>query len=115
MGLTSMRKVMYRIETVALLLATISAVSCLGCRALCHREVSDESVAAARQLSLQGIDAQERGHWEQAEAYFAEAVAKCPQDERARCGYAEALWRRGALSEAIIHMEEAVRLSGHDP
>lgn len=86
-----------------------------GCRAFRCQKVSDESIAEARQLSLQGMSARQRGRWEQAETLYAEAVLKCPSDERARCGYAESLWQRGAQTEAVAHMEEAVRLSGHDP
>jgi len=85
----------------------------------CHRvaalALAIEAIALTRQLSLEGLDAQQRGQWEQAEVLFAAAVAKCPQDERARCGYAESLWRRGAKDEAVAHMEQAVRLSGYDP
>ena len=91
----------------------IAAGQC-GCRAFrCH--TSDEAVSAARDLSLQGLDAQEKGRCDQAEQLFAAAVQRCPQDERARCCYAEVLWQRGAQDEAVEHMEEAVRLSGSDP
>jgi tetratricopeptide (TPR) repeat protein len=61
------------------------------------------------------MTARQQGRWELAETLYAEAVLKCPRDERARCGYAESLWQRGAQVEAVAHMEEAVRLSGHDP
>jgi tetratricopeptide (TPR) repeat protein len=74
-----------------------------------------QRLAAARQLSLQGLEAQRRGHWSEAESLFAAAILQCPADERARCGYAEALWQRGAQAAAVAHMEEAVRLSGYDP
>jgi tetratricopeptide (TPR) repeat protein len=96
-------------------LAAIVAPSA-GCRIWprCRTE-SDEAVAQTRQLSLQGKDAQQDGRWDDAEALFAAAVLKSPRDERARCGYAESLWQRGARDEAVAHMEEAVRLSGHDP
>jgi len=86
-----------------------------GCRSFRSHKVSDESIAAARQLSLQGIDAQQRGNWDRAETLFAAAILKCPSDERARYGYAESLWQRGAWPQAVEHMEEAVRLSGNDP
>src|SRR5262245_12501017 len=85
-----------------------------GCRVLRRQQVSDESIAAARQLSLQGLDAQQRGQWERAETLFAAAILKCPSDERARSGYAESLWQRGAREQALEHMEEAARLSAHD-
>src|SRR5688572_25582947 len=84
----------------------LAVVPAMGCRAFRCAKVSDESVAAARQLSLQGLDAQQRGHWDRAEMLFASAVLQCPRDERARCGYAESLWQRGNRTEAIAHMEE---------
>lgn len=92
----------------------LSAAGQCGCRAFrCH--TSDEAVSAARDLSLQGLDAQQKGRSDQAEQLFAAAIQRCPQDERARCCYAEILWQRGAQDEAVEHMEEAVRLSGSDP
>src|SRR5438034_6760638 len=77
-----------------------------GCRMFRCQKASDDSIAAARQLSLHGLDAEQRGQWEKAEALFAAAVSKCPRDERAHHGYAESLWQRGARDAAIIHMEE---------
>lgn len=101
------------ISAVSLVLAAL--VCCgAGCRAL-HCKTSDDSIAAARALSLQGMDAQQKGNWDRAEQLYASAVSKCPTDERAHCGFAESLWRRGAQHEAIQHMEQAVRLSGDDP
>ena len=96
-----------------LLIMTWAALS--GCRVLRCQKVSDESINEARQLSLQARDAQQKGHWNQAENFYAAAVARCPTDERARCGYAEAMWQRGARVDAVAHMEEGVRLSGDDP
>lgn len=87
----------------------------MGCRAFHSHKVSDESIAAARQLSLQGIDAQQRNQWDRAESLFATAILKCPSDERAHAGFAESMWQRGAWPEAIAQMEESVRLSGGDP
>ncbi len=97
------------------LLAAAMLVAAGGCRMFRCPKASDETIAEARQLSLQGKTARERGRWEQAEALFADAVLKCPSDERARCGYAQSLWQRGAQVDAVAHMEEAVRLSRHDP
>jgi tetratricopeptide (TPR) repeat protein len=100
-------------STMAFVLAILAAAPC-GCR-IFHCARSDEAVSAARDLSLRGIDAQQKGHAGQAEELFAAAVQRCPHDERARCCYAEVLWQRGAQDEAVAHMEEAVRLSGSDP
>jgi tetratricopeptide (TPR) repeat protein len=93
----------------------IALVVSSGCRTLRCKSQSDETIAATRQLSLQGKDAQQKGHWDKAEAYFADAVQRSPADERARCGYAESLWCRGAQEQAVVHMVEAVKLSGDDP
>ena len=96
-------------------LLLVTACVATGCRSLrCPKEPED-AIAAARQLSLQGMAARDHGRWEQAEALFAQAIERCPSDERARCGYAESLWQRGEQVQAVAHMEEAVRLSGHDP
>lgn len=97
------------------IVAAALAVGASGCRAFRCPKASDETIAEARQLSLQAAAARQHNHWQQAETLFADAVLKCPSDERARCGYAESLWQRGAQDEAIAHMEEGVRLSGHDP
>lgn len=86
-----------------------------GCRLFRHRGPSDEDIASARQLSRQGLDAQQRSDWQRAELLFAAAIVKSPNDERAHFGYAESLWRRGDKAAAISSMEEAVRLSGYDP
>jgi tetratricopeptide (TPR) repeat protein len=100
---------------IAIAALVLVALHASGCQAFRCAKVSDESIAAARQLSLQGMDAQQRGQWDRAELLFASAVAKCPHDERARYGYAQSLWQRGACPDAMAHMEEAARLSGHDP
>jgi tetratricopeptide (TPR) repeat protein len=100
---------------ISFFLLASAAPLCGGCRAFRCQKVTDESIAAARQLSLQGLDAWQRGQWEKAQTLFASAVSKCPHDERAHYGYAQSLWQLGAHNEAIAQMEEAVRLSGHDP
>lgn len=94
---------------------TAALIGCGGCRVFRGHKVSEENIAAARQLSLQGLDAQQRNQWERAESLFAAAILKCPSDERARYGYAEALWQRGTWQQAVVQMEESVRLSAGDP
>jgi tetratricopeptide (TPR) repeat protein len=97
------------------LLLVVGCCCTSGCRTLRCKKESDETIAVTRQLALQGKDAQQRGSWEKAESCFAQAVQRSPADERARLGYAESLWNRGAKELAITHMTEAVKLSGHDP
>jgi tetratricopeptide (TPR) repeat protein len=97
------------------ILFCLAAIVSVGCRSLRCPSAADASLAAARSLSLQALDAQQRGRPDEAEALFASAVEQCPSDERARHGYARSLWLRGAQDQAVAHMEEAVRLSGNDP
>lgn len=94
--------------------AILTLLVAAGCARLSNR-VSDSSVAAARQLALQGMEAEQQGKWDQAESLYAASLAQCPADDRARGRYAETLWRRGQQGRAIANMEEAVRLSGSDP
>lgn len=98
-----------------LLSLTVLLAAGSGCRTLRGKKESDETIALTRQLALQGKAAQQKGQWDKAEAHFAEAVKLAPNDERAHCGYAESLWRRGAQEQAVTHMVEAVKLSGNDP
>jgi tetratricopeptide (TPR) repeat protein len=87
-----------------------AAMSLCGCKML-PRGSSNEQLLASRRMSLQGTDALQRGHWEEAESLFAGAVKKCGVDERAHAGYAEALWQRGAFEPAIREMEKATQLA----
>lgn len=95
--------------------ALLVLLAATGCKTLRCKKESDETIALTRQLALQGKDAQQRGRWDKAESCFAEAVQRSPADERARLGYAESLWNRGAKELAVTHMTEAVKLSGHEP
>lgn len=110
---TSARPPLWRAVLCVGLSASVTATA--GCRTFRYSKGSDESIATARQLSLQGIAARGQGRWDQAEMLFAQAVEQCPRDERARCDYADSLWLRGEQELAVANMEEGVRLSGHDP
>lgn len=87
-----------------------AAMTLCGCKML-PRGSSNEQLLASRRMSLQGTDALQRGHWEEAESLFAGAVKRCAVDERAHAGYAEALWQRGAFEPAIREMEKATQLA----
>src|SRR5258705_3524241 len=75
------------LRTILLVLLAASLFSSSGCRVFRSHKVSDESIAAARQLSLQGIDAQQPGHWDRAEMLVAAAILKCALDEPDLCRY----------------------------
>ncbi len=96
---------------VALLLP---AVATAGCASL-PRPRGDENLISARQLSLRGADALQRGQWTEAQSLFSQAVALSPRDERMRSQYAETLWNLGHRESAIEHLELAARLSGENP
>jgi len=69
-------------------------------------------VVSARQLSLRGINAAQQGQLPEAKTFLSQACEMCPLDERIRYHYAETLWQLGSHTQAVAHMEEAVRLSG---
>ena len=89
--------------------------SLLGCRSLSHPGPIPQSVASARQLTQQGMNAMERDDWKRAESLLNRAVETCSTDADARRNYAETLWHRGAMPEALVQIEEARRLSHDDP
>ena len=92
------------------------AIGICGCRTLgSRRGPSAQSVATCRQLTEQGIGAMERGDWKRAETLLARAVEASPADPDARRQYAEALWHRGELKEALVQLQEARRLVSTDP
>ncbi|MCE9553319.1 MAG: tetratricopeptide repeat protein [Planctomycetes bacterium] len=87
----------------------------VGCRAWPWRPGPvSPSVATCRDLSRQGLAAIEQGQWTQAEQCMSGAVAACPIDVEARRHYAETLMKRGASAEALVQLDEAMRLSRHD-
>ncbi len=57
----------------------------------------------------------ERRDWAQAETLFSQAVNACPVDSEARRQYAEALWQRGNVGEAVAQLDEARKLTGDEP
>src|SRR5687768_5458067 len=84
-----------------------------GCRSFGKQPVA-ENVVESRTISLRALEALQAGDHAQAEDLLAKAIKTCPVDERARCHYAELLWRRGDHSAAVKQMEEAIRLSAGD-
>ncbi len=56
----------------------------------------------------------ERGEWERAESLLGQAVQSCAVDVESRRHYAETLFHRGAIKDAITQLEEARKLSTED-
>lgn len=85
-----------------------------GCRSFARQPIAD-NVVQSRQMALHAMEAMQHGRYDEAEQLFADSIKTCPVDERARCRYAELLWRRGQHDAALRQMQEAVRLSAGDP
>jgi tetratricopeptide (TPR) repeat protein len=96
-------------------LLVILLLAVCGCRTLSKQGPVPPSVATSRQLTQQGINAIERGDWKRAETVLSRAVETSKVDPDARRQYAETLWHRGAMSEALVQLEEARRLAPEDP
>src|SRR5687768_14950000 len=92
---------------VALLAAVV--VSSCGCQLYGRANPVPEELLSCRQLSQRAIGAMDRGEWTKAETLLAEAIQACPVDTEARKLYAEALWQRGAVQDAIEQYTEAVQ------
>ena len=86
----------------------------LGCRAIGRFGESRQTIGS-RRLSRQGGKAMHEGEWAVAENLFTDALEVCGTDDRAHFGLAESLWQRDERPAAILHMEQAVRLSAGDP
>jgi tetratricopeptide (TPR) repeat protein len=96
-------------------IAVAVALALGGCKTLSNQGPISQSVATARQLTQQGVNAMERGDWKRAESLLARAVDLSKIDVDARRHYAEALWHRGAKAEALVQLEESRRLAPEDP
>ena len=93
----------------------LSVVVAAGCQSLSRRGPTSSEVISCRRQVQRGLEAVERGDRDGAQLAFQGAVDTCPEDERARQQYAESLWNQGGGEDAILQMEEAVRLSGDSP
>ena len=95
-------------------LLALVIVSLGGCRIPGLGGPVSDSLAASRQLSQQGVAAQDRGRQRDAERLLAKAVETCPTNAEAHRDYAECLWQRGARPEAMAQLQEACRLTPDD-
>jgi tetratricopeptide (TPR) repeat protein len=107
-GATAVVLVLRTLPLLALAGFIVSNIS--GCAIFGRHRQSPEAVAAAREMSRQGVASLELGQTKQAEELLKQALAQSPDDASSHRYMAEALWRRGAGQEALAHMDEAVRL-----
>lgn len=93
------------VALVALLLCSTS-----GCMSMGKKKIVPDSLATCRELSHDGVTAMELGEWDRARAVLDEAVTTSPTDAEARRHLAEALWQTYSRTEAVGHMEAAVKI-----
>ena len=91
-----------------------------GCRGLkpWGRSLSVEEQAQARQWTRGGLDAFEKGRYDDACSCFSQAVKYSPKDPQIQAHLAQACAQRGDIASAISHLEQAVaksELQGGDP
>ena len=98
----------------AMLIGILAICMPSGCRMLVSNS-RNQSLLTARQLSLRGTDALQRGRPQDAELLFSQALTHSTYDERAHWGFAKVLWQTGDKQKALVHMSEAFRLSGRNP
>jgi tetratricopeptide (TPR) repeat protein len=93
------------------------ALTCqVGCTSLRRKNALAESVGQCRQLSREGVAAMEHGDSARARLLLQQAVAAGPHDVDARRQLAEVLWREGAATDAVDHIQKAVELDpNHAP
>jgi len=70
---------------------------------------NSEDVAAARELSRQGVAAMDTGQWQQAEDLLKKSLADAPHDAATRRSLAEVLWHRDDKQAAMAQMELAMQ------
>jgi tetratricopeptide (TPR) repeat protein len=97
------------------LVIILLAASTIGCATFGRRSPAPAEVAACRELCAEGVAAIERGHWQHAETLLRQALELSPDDAQSRRYLAEALWRRGAVDDAMSQMTAAVELEAADP
>jgi len=117
-NLAKWRNWTFGVASMAMAVSIAAAASVItvtgGCRLPGQTGPVPESLAASRQLTMQGNAALDQGHPSQALKHLAEAVEICPLDPDARRGYGEALWHEGRHEQAVAQMAEAARLTPDD-
>jgi tetratricopeptide (TPR) repeat protein len=92
----------------------VVAINVCGCRLPGYEGPTSRSLVACRQLAQQASAAMDRDDWVEAESLLVAATKTCPSDASAKRLYAEALWHRGAQTEAVAQIEEALRRGGDE-
>jgi tetratricopeptide (TPR) repeat protein len=85
-----------------------------GCALAGRPRPQADDITAARQLLLQGLAAIEAGQWDRGETLLRKSIEASPEDAISRRYLAEAQWRRGALEDALVQIDAAVRADNAD-
>lgn len=99
-----------RSAIVVCLIGATAFLGATGCASFGRRRHNAEAVAAARDLSRQGVEALESGQWQQAEDVLRRGLEASPDDAEIHRNLAEALWHKGATNEALSQIATATRL-----
>jgi tetratricopeptide (TPR) repeat protein len=102
------------VAVVLCLFVAVLAIGTTGCATFGRRSKDAEAAAAARDLSRRATAAMQTGQWQQAEFLLRQGLEATSDDAEVRRQLAEALWHRGATSEAMSHMSAATRLEPDD-
>lgn len=98
------------VSPIALIGCVLVTTCALGCAAMRRQKISNESMAASRQMSCDGVAAMELGQWDRAQGLLADAVRASPTDLDARRHLAEVLWQQEKYRDAVVQLEAAVRI-----
>lgn len=104
-ALCSYNSFSFRDVTVAIL------VLLSGCATLRNTAARHETERSARQFSQQGMDAFQRGAWDEASWQFEQALAINSEDEEILANHSRALWNLGKRREAVQQMVAAIQSS----
>ena len=107
----SSRPYQAHVVTLIVIVGTLPALP--GCMTFGNKGPVPESLTNCRRLSQQGVLAMEQGRWDQAEIALAQAIEECPTNIEARRQYAETLWHRGSTQQAVVQLEEALKLDNN--
>ena len=80
-----------------------------GCATLRNTTARHETERSARRFSQLGMDAFQRGAWDEASWQFEQALEICSDDDEILANHSRALWNLGKRPEAVRQMVAAIK------